>query len=147
MKIPIVIIMFCLLSTLAFAQNWTSDHWQIIKLQQKLVNQNHHKVDSLQLDFFHRSNHLVHLYHDSLARLDTIHSQLRTKADNIAANQLLVKKYLNIHRADSLQTEWKMQTDNLAVLNAYSENVWAMIDSVKALREKTFVDLNTKFSY
>ncbi len=144
MKLCVILSLFCLLCTLTFGQNATSDSLEILTTQQKLIDDTSQKIDSVQASFFHRTDSIKEEYQERFGRIDSVQHRVKSKIDSISSLQLSLKKYLTVNGLDSLHSGWKSKMDSLTLLNEYSAKVSTVLDSISAVQAKTLSELNTK---
>jgi hypothetical protein len=143
MKLCVILSLFCLLCTLTYGQDTTSNSQEILTTQ-RFIDDTEQKIDSLQGFFFRRTDSLRLQYQEKFDTIDSVQHRIKSKMDSISSLQRSLKKYLTANGLDSLQSGWKSKMDSLTLLSEYSAKASAVLDSINAVQAKTLSELNTK---
>ena len=143
-KLCVTVLLLCLFSINSIGQTLASDSLDAIADWQNFLDIHSRKIDSLEASFTHSAHSLTQEYHERLSKIDSVQRQLESKLNIVESMKVSIRNLLSTPALDSSQRQWMMRMDSLKLLNKYSKQVSGVLDSVRALHERTFSELKTK---
>ena len=144
MKLCVTVLLSCLFSIISFGQKLSSDSLGVMTDEQNFLDINSQKIDSLEASFTRGADSLKQEYHQRLTKMDSVHRRLKSKLNIIDSIRVSLRSFLSTTAPESTQKQWKSRVDSLTLMNKYSEKVSGVLDSVRALNERTFSELNSE---
>lgn len=144
MKLCVILIFLFHFSLATFGQNSVSDSLDFFDAEKEVQGRTSQKIDSVQAFFLHGTDSLRQLYHKRLERIDSVELRLQVGLSQINSTRSSLERFLNTNYLDSTNTRFKILADSLTLIKKYAARGSTILDSINSLREKTFVELNSK---